>query len=92
VDNAEQDCSGENAPMAVLMTRCPNTGEELSTEIAVALRDFESLSPLIGGRVHCRRCACDHVWNKEGTWPTISDRPLREPQPQPAPMKRAASG
>ena len=49
--------------MSVLMVRCPETGQHISTGIEIDARNFASLPDKLPG-LSCSLCGHDHVWLK----------------------------
>lgn len=53
--------------MAVIMTKCPETGREISTEIECDRDTFRDL-PFVVAQVVCPHCECEHLWSKSDAW------------------------
>ncbi len=53
--------------MSVIMIRCPDTGQDISTGIDTDTRTFRRL-PRVGSRILCPACGKEHVWVKDGAW------------------------
>jgi hypothetical protein len=53
--------------MSVVMIRCPETGEEISTGIDTDSRTFRRL-PHVASRLRCPACGKVHVWMKDRAW------------------------
>jgi len=51
--------------MASVMIKCPNTGEAVSTGIAMDQAAFESSTLQENALGGCPACGGTHVWNKE---------------------------
>jgi hypothetical protein len=53
--------------MAMVMIRCPKTGQDVPTGIDTDSRTFSGL-PTALARAHCPHCGRDHTWNKDAAW------------------------
>ena len=53
--------------MSVVMIRCPDTGEEISTGIDTDSLTFRRL-PRVASRIMCPACGKEHVWVKDAAW------------------------
>jgi endogenous inhibitor of DNA gyrase (YacG/DUF329 family) len=53
--------------MAMVMIRCPKTGQDVPTGIDTDFRTFSGL-PTTLARAHCPHCGRNHTWNKDAAW------------------------
>ncbi|MGH6890181.1 MAG: hypothetical protein ACREHF_13470 [Rhizomicrobium sp.] len=53
--------------MPMVMIKCPKTGKEVPTGIAMDKKSFES-SEMANNKLHCPHCKEMHVWNKADAW------------------------
>jgi hypothetical protein len=53
--------------MSMIMTRCPETGSEISTGIECEDDDFRSL-PFVITHTTCPSCGREHNWSKADAW------------------------
>jgi hypothetical protein len=53
--------------MSVIMTRCCETGSEISTGISTDVESFNRL-PDVEARLTCPFCGKEHVWAKSNSW------------------------
>ena len=53
--------------MSVVMIRCPDTGEDISTGIDTDSRTFLRL-PRVTSRIKCPACGKEHVWVTDDAW------------------------
>ena len=61
--------------MSIIMIRCPNTGEEISTGIETDTRGFSQL-PNILTHSPCSACGLEHPWWKSEAWLEDEDNAL----------------
>ena len=53
--------------MGVLMTRCPQTGQEIDTGVEMDVAQFQR-SPVFFSRVLCPICSREHEWFAKDAW------------------------
>jgi hypothetical protein len=53
--------------MSVIMTRCPETGSEISTGIECDGETFDKL-PFVIAQTVCPICGREHSWSKSAAW------------------------
>ena len=53
--------------MSILMIRCPNTGQEISTGMETDARSFRQL-PNVLTHSRCPACGLEHPWWKREAW------------------------
>jgi hypothetical protein len=59
--------------MSMIMTRCPETGAEISAEIECDAETFKKL-PFVVMQIMCPRCGHEHSWSKSEAWLSQSER------------------
>jgi hypothetical protein len=62
--------------MGVVMIKCPNTAQEISTGIVTDRVRFES-TPVFFARVYCPICRIEHEWFAQDGW--VCDAPQLAP-------------
>lgn len=60
--------------MAAVFTRCPVTGQPISTGVEIDEVSFLGL-PSFVGRVFCRHCSSEHEWSKDAAWVVEDGKP-----------------
>ena len=60
--------------MAIVLTRCPATGQPIVTGVEIDEVSFARL-PSFVGRVFCPHCSTEHEWTKDGAWVAEEARP-----------------
>jgi hypothetical protein len=58
--------------MGVIMIRCPQTGDSISTGVEMEMAEFQR-APVFFSRVRCPVCDQDHEWFAQDAW--VSDSP-----------------
>ena len=53
--------------MPMIMVKCPKTGKDIATGIAMDKKAFES-SEMSNNNIACPHCGETHVWNKAQAW------------------------
>jgi hypothetical protein len=53
--------------MCILMIRCPQTGQEISTEIETDPQSFQSMPDIIV-YTRCPHCGIEHAWWPDEAW------------------------
>jgi hypothetical protein len=64
---AGRSSKSKGMSMAVIVTRCPETGREISTEIECDRDTFRNL-PFVVAQVLCPHCESEHLWSKSEAW------------------------
>lgn len=53
--------------MPMVMIKCPKTGKDVPTGIAMDKKSFDT-SQMSGNRLRCPHCGDTHVWNKSDAY------------------------
>lgn len=53
--------------MPMVMIKCPKTGKDVPTGIAMDRTSFES-SDMSDNKLRCPHCGETHAWNKKDAW------------------------
>jgi hypothetical protein len=78
--------------MSILMIRCPQTGQAVSTGIDTDRDSFRKI-PEVLGFAYCARCGLEHAWWQDEAW--LADGPQSEQAPsidRPPKRLRAEAG
>jgi endogenous inhibitor of DNA gyrase (YacG/DUF329 family) len=62
--------------MAVMMIKCPITGEAVSTGIEIEADAFQEL-PDVSARMNCPACGRQHAWRRIDAWLADISTPTR---------------
>jgi hypothetical protein len=72
------DIPQQEHSMGVVMVKCPDTGQDISTGI-IADRATFNATPVFFARVYCPICATEHEWFARQAW-VCDSGPLAPPQ------------
>jgi endogenous inhibitor of DNA gyrase (YacG/DUF329 family) len=65
--------------MSIVMIKCPQTGNAVSTGIEIEPDSFNSL-PDISAHMRCSACGDQHIWSKGEAWLTYCSTDYRKRQ------------